>query len=143
MRITFGEKYLVDTNVLIYALNKSSLFHAGSREILETQNKGAYFVVAQQNLVELTAVLTKQFKVPLKEATDTAHIISQNFEIITSVHDTWETFTRLVEKQNKRVAPFDLFLAATMLGNGVERIITANGADFKNIGLREIVDVAQ
>jgi hypothetical protein len=40
-----------------------------------------------------------------------------------------------------QIAPFDIFLAATMLSNGVERIITANSEDFQNLGLREILNL--
>ena len=142
MRLTSGEKYLVDTNILIYALNKTSSLYTKSREILETQNPEAYFIIAQQNLVELTSVLTKQYKVSLKEAVNTARAFSEHFEVITPMRDTWEMFTHMAERQNKQIAPFDIFLAATMLSNGVERIITANSEDFKNLGLREIVNLA-
>ncbi|KKT34993.1 MAG: hypothetical protein UW24_C0017G0002 [Parcubacteria group bacterium GW2011_GWA2_44_12] len=142
MRLTSGEKYLVDTNILIYALNKTSSLYTKSRKILETQNPEAYFIIAQQNLVELTSVLTKQYKVSLKEAVNTARAFSEHFEVITPMRDTWEMFTHMAERQNKQIAPFDIFLAATMLSNGVERIITANSEDFKNLGLREIVNLA-
>lgn len=143
MKLTLGEKYLVDTNILVYALNKTSLFHIKSREILEAHNKESYFVVAQQNLIELVAVLTKQYKVSSKEAANIANTIAQNFEVIAPVGDTWDRFMHLVEKQNKRIAPFDIFLAATMLSHGVERIITANEADFKGFGLTEIITVSE
>ena len=142
MRLTSGKKYLVDTNILIYALNKTSSLYTKSRKILETQNPEAYFIIAQQNLVELTSVLTKQYKVSLKEAVNTARAFSEHFEVITPMRDTWEMFTHMAERQNKQIAPFDIFLAATMLSNGVERIITANSEDFKNLGLREIVNLA-
>ncbi len=141
MQITSGEKYLIDTNILIYALNKTSPLYAKSREILETQNAKAYFVIAQQNLVELTAVLTKQYKVSLQEAVHTACTFSEHFEVITPMRDTWEMFTHMATTQNKQIAPFDIFLVATMLSNGVEKIITANSEDFQNLGLREIVNL--
>lgn len=139
MHLILGEKYLVDTNILIYGLNKTSLFHAQAREILESPEIRANIFVAQQNLMELVSVLTKTYSVSLKEATNTAHLLTEHFEVITPMPSTWNTFVRLTESYNHPCSPFDIFLVATMLDNEIERIITANEKDFQHLGLREII----
>ena len=142
MKLTSGERYLVDTNILVYSVNKGSPFYASSREILEEAlSEGVHLVVAHQNLIEFIAVLTRGYKISVREALKDAGVFASRFETISPLHTTLETYMNLARKINGPVYPFDLYLIATMRDNGVERIVTANAKDFRGVGLQEIIEV--
>jgi predicted nucleic acid-binding protein len=142
MEIILKEKYLVDTNILIYSLDKKSPFYTASCNLLrDGLQKGARFIIAQQNLVELIAVLTKAYKISPNEALADAGSFAFNFEIITPLPTTLETFERLLKQSKGQQQIFDIYLAATMRDNDVCRIITANKKDFLGLGMEEIVEV--
>lgn len=134
-----NEKCLIDTNILVYSINKSSPFYTTARALVENEERRSNFVIAQQNLLELVSVLTKRYRVPLYEASSSAHIFAKHFEIIAPLGTTWVTFTNLARQLKKHIPPFDIYLAATMLDNGIERIITANTRDFAGLGLKQII----
>jgi len=140
MRITYNAKYLVDTNILLYTLDKKSPFHKESVKIMNNKRR-AELVVAQQNLLELVAVLRRGFKVPLKQAIADAQIFANNLKLIFPRPQTWLTFTGLAEKVRPTIYPFDIFLAATMLDNGIDKIITANKKDFVGLGLSQVLAI--
>jgi len=50
----------IDTNVLFYFLNKDNPFHKEVRETLPVLVENQWAVITQQNLVELSAVLTRR-----------------------------------------------------------------------------------
>ena len=58
-----GKKYLLDTNVLIYSVDKASPFYAKAKKIIEIGIKqNVSFVITHQNLLEYTAVLRRVYK---------------------------------------------------------------------------------
>jgi predicted nucleic acid-binding protein len=140
MKLTSGTRYLVDTNILVYSVNRESSHYPSARKLLEDGfERGALFVVAHQNLIEFIAVLTRGYSIKLKEALSDAGSFTSRFEVIAPLPTTFERYTQLAQKVKETLYPFDLYLAATMLDNDVERIITANAKDFQGVGLKEIL----
>lgn len=141
MNLTSGAKYLVDTNILLYSVDRQSPFHVRSKEILEAGlQQDVSFVVAHQNLVEFVAVLTRGYGVERKQAVGDAQIFASRFDVIFPLPTTLGIFFQLIDKE-KTTYPFDLYLTATMLDNQITRIITGNGKDFRTVGLEEIIGI--
>lgn len=139
MKLTFGERYLIDTNILVYSVNRGSPRYSEVRKLLEEgMIHGVSFVIAHQNLIEFIAVLTRGYSVTLKDALSDAMSFASRFEVIVPLPATFETYLRLAQKNKEMLYPFDLYLAATMIDNDVERIITANAKDFQGVGLKEV-----
>ena len=144
MKITSKENYLIDTNILIYSLDRNSKFYRESRDVLEAGLKGEFYpIIAQQNLIELLAVLTKAYHVSLKSAIKDVISFANNFELITPLPTTFGKFLQIIHSLKTGFYPFDVYLAATMLDNHVKRIITANVKDFQALGLEEVVGIKQ
>lgn len=143
MNLISGERYLVDTNVLIYSVDRSSPFHSKAKDIIKSGiEKGALFVIAHQNITEFISVLTRGYGVGVKQATEDARAFASRFEVIFPLPTTIEVFFQLSNK-HKKIYPFDLYLTATMLDNGVERIITGNKKDFIGLNLKEIISIEE
>lgn len=131
-----------DTNVLVYAHDESSTFHAESATILNyacvSEIRG---VIAEQNLVELYRILTNASAMtgnPLTPA-DTKSLIKQtylngNIEIIypTSLSLN-KTFELAVETNAMSARIFDIRLASLVLDAKVDYFATYNTKDFKSI----------
>lgn len=141
MSLTSGTRYLVDTNILLYSVNRASPFYTQAKETLETGlREGVSFVVAHQNLVEFIAVLERAYKIEQKQAAEDAQAFASHFEVIFPLPTTFDIFLKLIGK-NKTTYPFDLYLIATMLDNQVTRVITENTRDFQDLGLEEVLQI--
>lgn len=133
---------LVDTNILIYAINIDSPKHKKARKFLE-DNLGN-LEIAHQNILEAIRVLTHpRFSNPmsLKEALDDLLAISQLCEIISPDSNTYYFFLEFIKK-NKLTGNriFDGYLAATALSNRVDAIATDNTKDFKKFNELKIIN---
>jgi len=139
MKITSDARYVVDTNILIYGYDKKSPFHKVARKILESlvmENIEIY--VAQQNIVEFCNVLIRDYKLSSSSTIEYAQEILLDFKVITPKASAINVFLNLFHKYSRnRIYAFDLFLAATMLDNGITHIITANEKDF--VGIKGIL----
>ena len=139
MTLISREKYLIDTNILLYALDRKSPLHSKSRALLEEGlREEKRLLVAHQNILECIGVLTRGYKVPYDIALREVFSFTSAFEQIAPFPGTIDTFLALV-RRIKTVYVFDIYLAATMLDNNIERIITANPKDFQGVGLKEVL----
>jgi toxin-antitoxin system PIN domain toxin len=129
---------IIDTNVLVYAVDSESKHHALSKTLLlQAANPGAGLCVAPQNLAEFYAVVSDRRRVrnPLPP---TAAIQAMNdlltlpgLALLTVPIDVTKRFVELLQRYAVVAQhTFDAYLVATMLGNGVSRIHTFNAADF-------------
>lgn len=124
---------LIDTNILIYAINADSSKHKIAKNFLEEYKTD--LEVAHQNILEALRVLTysKFFKImSVKEAMDAILSITSVCKLINPTFQTIYIALELIEKyhiQSDQV--FDAYLAATALSNGVRVIATDNVKDFK------------
>lgn len=140
MKLTSGARYLIDTNILVYSVNQGSPHYSSARKLLEEGfAQDVSFVVAHQSLIEFIAVLTRGYSIKLKDALSDAESFALRFEVIAPLPTTFERYMQLAHKAKETLYPFELYLAATMLDNDVERIITANAKDFQGVGLQEVI----
>lgn len=131
---------LVDTNVLVYAMDGTSQFHVASRAVLDrAQSANANLCVTSQNLAEFFSLVTNASRVVSPQSIDDAlaaieSLISlPGLRVLPTPVGTETLWIDLCRKHPVKGARiFDLQLVATMSINGVERISTFD-SDFRNV----------
>jgi predicted nucleic acid-binding protein len=124
---------LLDSNILIYALNSSSPKCAAAQTFIRQNCSQA--VVAQQNIFEAIRVLTHpKFSAPFKpkQAVKAVTAISSQLQIIQPAFETTQLTVELIKKYRVTGSQiFDAYLVATALNSGVEQIVTDNTKHLK------------
>jgi predicted nucleic acid-binding protein len=123
---------LIDSNVLIYAINSSSPKNLLAQTYLQAHV--GKMAVAHQNIFETLRVLThNKFPNPMP----TSDAISAIMNILKGCHviepqiDTYQIALALIQKHNlKGDKVFDAYLAATAMSLGIKHIATDNVKDF-------------
>lgn len=124
---------LVDSNILVYAVNRSSPKHKIAQFFL--QNNTSNLAVAHQNILEALRVLTHpKFPSPMKiqDALKAINSITKTCRVVYPEGKAYHITLLLIDK-NKPVSDqiFDTYLVATALSNGIDTIATDNTRDFK------------
>ena len=127
------ELILVDSNILIYAINAGSKKSEIAQHFL-TKNQ-AVLCIAQQNICEVLRVLTHLHTpnhISTMRAIEAISLISDQLTVISPLPVT-EYITKELIIQNNISGNkiFDAYLVATALSNGVTTIATENEKDFK------------
>lgn len=132
---------LLDTNVLVYAFDKESPFHAASRTLVLRAADGAWherLCTTPQVLAEFFAVVTNPRRVFHSRTPDEALAAVEyltalpNLVLLPVPVDVVSRWISLVQVNQLAAARvFDAQLAATMLANGVRRIYTFDRAHFE------------
>jgi len=139
--------FLIDSNIPVYVLNKSSLYHEESKgvidKILEDEIKA---FLTPQILFEVFAVITdsKKFPAPFDPAIAFSLIennfLNDKFPLIHPKETTWKKTFDLVRKyQISSSDIFDVTLVATMLDNDVYSIITYDLTHFQKFSFLEVI----
>lgn len=139
MMITLNGKWVFDSNLLIYFLDQSSSFFEQSKLLFGRILSGkieAY--CGQQNIIEAERILIQKYKKAIGETTSRLEILISefSFQVITPFPYTLKTFHSILPSIKSGGDIFDYYLAATMLDNGINKILTVNTKDFK--GIKEI-----
>jgi uncharacterized protein len=130
------EPGVVDTNVLVYALDADAPQHAASRSLLETaQTERATLFVTSQILCEFYAIVTDRRRVPKpRTAADALTAISGLLGFLQVLPVPARTVDRLLDLLRRHPVTggdvFDLQIIATMQSNDVDRVYTFNAGDF-------------
>ena len=130
------ERGLVDTNVLVYALDAGAVQHASSRALLEAgRATPVNLYLTSQIICEFYSVVTNPRRVakPCSSANALAAISSLLgfLRVLPVPAHTVEELFRLVHRRPVTGGDiFDLQILATMNVNGIQRIYTLNTADF-------------
>ncbi len=122
---------LLDTNILIYALDENSKFHQRAKNIL-TDGKYNFFITSK-NISEFFAVCTK-LNLDKDKIWGFYNEIKTNAIILYPSGESIKKFEMLIKKYSpfgNRV--YDIEIASIMLANKVLRIATLNITDFENI----------
>lgn len=141
-----NDSVAVDTNILIYANDESSDYFETSKLLLEkVLKREVEGVLALQNLVEFCAVVTNRKTIPYVLSTEEAikkinQIVRLGFVVILPNKDTGDIFLKILKKKGASGQKVhDIFLAATLISNGVSTLITENASDFAEIkGLKAV-----
>lgn len=130
------EPGIVDSNILVYALDADGPHHVASRALLDAARAAsATLYVTSQILCEFYSIVTNPRRVPKPcSAMEAVAVIS---DLLTYMQvlpaparavDGWLDLLRRRPVTGGEV--FDLQIVATMLANDVQRIYTFNTADF-------------
>lgn len=124
---------LIDTNIIIYAINADSSKHKAAKAFLEESR--ANLEVAHQNILEGLRVLTHpKFAAQMssKQAMEAILSITSVCKLISPQHQTIYIALELIKKYKMSSDQvFDCYLAATALSNSIDIIVTDNVKDFK------------
>ncbi len=134
------EPLLLDTNILVYAVDASSEHHAASRTILERAHSPvAGLCVVPQSLAEFYSLVTNPKRVsspqPPAEALATVESIVSlpGLEVLPVPLDVvarWVELCRVHPVKGAEI--YDLQIVAVMLANGIRRICTFDKTDFES-----------
>ena len=138
---------LLDTNILVCAAASKSPWHAKARELRDQAASGQIDAcVAAQVLGEFYAVVTdpRRFQPALtanQARGELQNYLSSRLRVILSKETTVARMLHMLGSRSVRGGKiFDLFLAATMLDNGVRTIYTENESDFKSLPGIEVIN---
>lgn len=135
-------KILIDSNILVYSINRSSPKHVKAQDFLS--KNAPKLVVAHQNILESLRVLTHaKFPNPMKikEAIDVVFDLTKAFDVTNPNIQTIYVAQRLIEKYSfKGDKIFDAYLTATALSNDIKIIATDNIKDFKIFEEIEVIN---
>jgi len=130
---------LLDTNVIVYAIDDQSQFFSASKHIIERGRKGEISLcISPQIMSEFYAIITdsKRVKKPLQieEALYELNRFFHSSHIKTIYFDahTIEILLTLLKRYTcKKQDIFDFQLVATMLAHQVSHLYTYNNRDFE------------
>jgi len=140
----------VDTDFLVAVEVREHPFHLKADSLLDRLlDENHTFALAPQTLAEFIHVVTDSRRMPeplsMDEAIDRAERWWQAAEV-SRVFPEGETAVDFLswmrEHRLGRKRLLDTLLAATFSRAGIRRIITNNGADYRDFGIFEIVDYA-
>ena len=131
-------KILLDTNILIYYINKSGEFNKQATDIIKNGKYKKY--ICTKNISEFFVVMTK-YKVNwinimkyLEELTGIMTIIYPNEKSLKILKNI------CVKYKPHRNKVFDMEIASIMLANNINTIATFNHKDFSEISEIQILD---
>lgn len=138
---------LLDSNILVHAAGSESPRHAKAKDLRDRAAAGEIEAcIAAQVLAEFYAVVTDphRFQPPLAPAQiqrDLRSYLTSRLWLILPRDTTVSRMLELLSSRSVRGGKiFDLFLAATMLDNGVRTIYTENVRDFEGLEGIEAID---
>ena len=127
-----NQTILVDSNVIIYAINRSSPKHEAAQAFLQEHH--GQVVLAHQNIMESLRVLThKKFQNPMTPVAAIRAVgsIAEACHVIAPDWGAYHVALALVKKHELAGDKiFDAYLAAMVLAAGVDVIATDNTKDF-------------
>ena len=134
------EKTLVDTNVLVYALQPDSDRQAKAVAFIKDLVTRESGVVGAQNLAEFCSLATEKFAktMDFEQASSFLSEVSKSLEVISYDENTVAQALKLSYLHDLHF--FDALLAAAMSERGIETIATENEKDFKKIPWLKVVN---
>ncbi len=133
---------LVDTNILIYALDADSQFHHRALKFL--YDPTIRFFITSKNIAEFLVVLTRneEINISTSECLELLNNLIVDVEILYPNPTTIKLFFDLIKKYNPRgLWIHDLEIASISIAHGISKIATNNIVDFKRIDEIEILQI--
>jgi len=134
------ERLLIDSNVLVYAYDKTSEKHETALKILERVMADESGVLSIQNLVEFARLVTEKLpkKISFEQARSIVLGLADSFEVV--YYDPHAIARALAMCGSEKIHFFDALISATMEKEKIRIIITENEKDFKKIPWIEVVN---
>lgn len=136
----------IDTNILLYSLNRDCPEHAAARDFVEACAQRPDVAIAELVLVELYVLLRNPAVVgrPL-EAPSAAHLCRAfrrhpRWALVGCADVMDRVWAAAARPGVARRHVFDARLAHTLLDNGVKQLATRNTRDFEGFGFERVFD---
>jgi len=131
------EKILIDTNLLIYSIDKDSRFQKKSLDLINSPRFKS--CTTSKNLSEFLTVITRKspYSLSVHDAVSVIEAFESDFEILYPSPESLIIFKNLITDYNPsglKIHDFEIISIA--LANNVKLIATVNEKDF--IGIKEI-----
>jgi predicted nucleic acid-binding protein len=133
---------LIDTNILIYAIDADSRFHNSALELLLDPTLNLF--TTSKNLSEFLVVLTRNKEIELSttECFELLNSLLTDIIILYPNHTTFKIFQDLIRKYNPRgLWIHDVEIASIGLAYGISTIATKNISDFKRITEIKVIEI--
>ena len=122
---------LIDTNVFIYALDKTSIYNKQSEEILTNNNLTLF--TTTKNISELFAI-TSKLNISRTITHNFYTEIKRNVGILFPSNESLMIFEKLIKKYKPEGnVVFDMEIVPIMLSYNISKLATFNVKDFKSI----------
>ena len=133
-------KVLVDTNVLVYAIDADSKYYEKSRSLLFDPTKEVF--TTSKNIAEFLSVLTRAKKsISIEDAVKTADDFSHFISVIYPDARSFSLFKRLLLRHKPSgLTVHDMEIASIALSNYISCIATFNTKDFAAIDGIQLYD---
>ncbi len=136
------DSILVDTNVLIYAVDEDSKFHDGAIKLLSDPELNIF--TTSKNISEFLVVLTRHSEIHLsiKECLDLLDSLLVDIIVLYPTQMTAKVFYELLKRYNPRgLWIHDIEIASIAIAYGILTIATNNVADFSRIKELKVKDI--
>lgn len=131
-----NEKFVIDTNILIYSFDQSSQFFNFSKKIIDDNKENVCIVY--KTISEFVCVLSKIGKYDVIQ-NELPKIIDE-LNILFPDYDSTNHFNNLVKKYKpKGNQAYDFEIVSVMMANNIKKIATINKDDYKNITEIELI----
>ena len=133
---------LVDTNILIYAIDKKSKFFTRSQEIIT--NPAYSLFTTSKNLSEFLSVVKRHPKssISTAEAVKILKSFQDYFQVLYPSQVSYNRFISLLEKYKPTgIKVHDYEIVSIALANNVKQIATLNKKDFGSIKEIDLVTI--
>ncbi len=128
---------LIDTNILVYAADKTSPKQERSKDVLVYYMGTGEAYVALQSILEMYAALTKRTDQKTAKAAATMVLETKDFKKIQADANAVSNALDIAEAKGlRRSDVFDALLVATAKRNGIDTILTENPKHFERLGIK-------
>jgi len=132
--------FLVDSNVLAYAFDKSSGKHSAAEKVLERLVLDGRGAVSIQNLAEFSRIMAEKVpnRLPFEEVRAMVLELSENFAVLR--YDQRAIADALIVCKERRMHFYDALLVSTMQNEGIREIFTEDEKEFKKISWLKVTN---
>ena len=133
---------LIDTNVLIYAVDADSRFNKQAVKLLS--DSASRLFTTSKNISEFLVVLTRNTEIELSsiQCLEILHSLLSDIVILYPTPISMDVFQELIRKYNPRgLWIHDVEIASIAIAYGISVIATNNIADFKRIAELKIIEI--
>ena len=134
-------KVLVDTNVLVYALDADSMyFQASQIFLLDTSNQ---LFTTSKNIAEFLSVVTRfPNRISIEQALIAVNDFTRFIQIIFPDNHSFAVFQKLlIGYKTSGLMIHDMEIASIALSNNIVQIATFNKKDFAHVKELQLIDL--
>ncbi|RLC34775.1 hypothetical protein DRH14_02200 [Candidatus Shapirobacteria bacterium] len=132
MKNILRKKLAFDTNILVYFIDKDSLYNNSAVSVFrKIEEKDWEVVLTQQNVTELLNVLLKYYGFTRKKAlTTVSEFLMRSSGVVCSLPETLSHFLSLYKKFGKKNNIYDVYMLTVLVDNKVDVLVAENKKDF-------------